>query len=477
MAIVLGMIIGYIVLTNILGIVVGRKVSSSSTFLVGGGKFGWVLIAAFLCGAWEGSGSSIGITQQAFNKGIYPGFYSAFFSFGLIIAAFFMVPLARRLGVLSLPQLVGNLFGPSGRYVTAVLWTLQDLIILSMQYVGAAGIFSAIFGIPVHWGVLIALASVAVYMVMGGLVASAWTNIMHVITLTIAAIVAVPLALSYGGGFGEVVATLPQKYFNVSGMGMQNMLGWYLAVAAGPIIHQITFQMSASAKSEREAKKGFVASAAIVLLFATPFAILGVVAKKYIPGTTDLLAMADLAMSISPWFAGLLLSGVLAAIISTMAPMAVTGPTIFVNDLYKPLRPEAKDKELLLVSRICAVAYLLVGLVVALFVKEIVAATVFAFTFRLVVLCNVVIPLALASYKLVTAEGGVLGIIFGGAAPVISQFIVHSKVPGMYWAVLGAVVGLIIGSVITRYRGHYVKRVWSYMKAHAMEKTVQELSN
>lgn len=83
MRIVLWCIIGYIVITNILGLFVGRKVKSTPDFLIANSNFGWIFLVAILCGAWEGSGASMGITQQAFDSGMYPGFYSAFFAVGL----------------------------------------------------------------------------------------------------------------------------------------------------------------------------------------------------------------------------------------------------------------------------------------------------------------------------------------------------------------------------------------------------------
>lgn len=476
MTIVIGVLVGYIILTNIIGIVMGRKVSSAPNYLFAGGKFGWILITAVLIGSWEGSGASIGITQQAFTKGIYPGFYSAFFSFGIVAAACFTLPIARKLGVVTLPHLLGTLFGPAGRSIAAVLFLLQELIVLSMQYVGAAGIFSALLHISFNQSVLLTLACVGIYMIMGGWVSAAWTNLFHAITLTLAAVIAVPFVLTYGGGFGDVVTKLPQSYFNVSGMGMSTLLGWYLVVASGPLIAQVSFSTAASASSESEARKGFFAAALIILLFATPFAIMGVVAKAYLPGTTSLLAMADLALSMNPWFAGLLFAGVLAAILSTLCPLIVFTPQIFINDIYRPLRKQAKDKEILLVSRISAAFFLVVGLLIALAFKNIVAATVFAFTFRFVLLCTVAIPLIFAFLKFITIEGGIMGLLLGAAAPIISLML-HSKMAGMYWAMLGVVAGIVIGSIFTRHRGHYVKQLWSYLKPNALEKTLKELTS
>lgn len=470
MQIAFGCIIAYIVLTNIIGLAVGRKVKTAPEFLIANGNFGWIFIVAILCGSWEGSGASMGITQQAFDKGIYPGFYSAFFSVGLVAACYLIVPLLRKLKILTLPEFIGTMYGQGGRYVTAVLWICQDLIVLSMQFLGAAGIFSALFGIPVFYGILITLAGVVVYMILGGMVAAAWTNMMHTVVMAVSALVAVPLALHYANGFDGVVATLPQQYFNVSGLGMSTLLGWFLAVASGPVIHQLTFSVSASAKTTKDAKNSFLISAGIIALYSVPFSILGVVAKAYLPkGTTSLMALPLIAVNISPWFAGFLLSGVMAAILSTLAPMLFSTPTIFVNDLYKPTHKDATEKQVLLVSRLSAAVVLAIGVVVALLVKSIVSATVFAFTFRLVILLGVVLPLIFASLRFVTVEGGLLGIILGAVAPSIWQFGLKSTIPGMYVAVMGVVVGVILGSLVTMGRGHLIKDIWTYIKERNLQ--------
>ncbi|MCR6544653.1 sodium:solute symporter family protein [Dehalobacterium formicoaceticum] len=468
MQIVLGCIIGYLILTNIIGLAVGRRVKSTPDFLVASSNFGWVFLVAILCGAWEGSGASIGITQQAYDKGIYPGFYTGFFTIGLVLAALFFVPILRKLKILTLPEFIGEMYGEAGRKITAVLWLAQDLIVLAMQFLGAAGIFSGLFGIPMHWGMLITLISVGAYMVMGGMVAAAWTNMLHTLVMLLSAVIAVPLAMNFGSGFQTVVDTLPQSYFHVQGMGMSTLMGWFLAVAAGPIIHQITFSTAASAKNDKEAKNSFFISASIIALYSVPFAILGVVAKTYLPEGTSLTALPMIAMEISPWFAGFLLSAVMAAILSTLAPMLFSAPTIFINDIYKPMKKNTTEKELLMVSRISSLVTLLIGLGLAMLVKSIVAATVFAFTFRLVLLLGVVIPLMFASLKFITVPGGLLGIALGAIAPTLSQFVFQSSIPGMYWSVLGMVVGIIVGSLFTRGKGRYIKTIWDYIKDRQM---------
>ncbi|SMB90305.1 Na+/proline symporter [Desulfonispora thiosulfatigenes DSM 11270] len=469
MKIVFGCIVGYLILTNILGLAVGRKVKSTPDFLVGGSNFGWLFLVAILCGCWEGSGASIGITQQAFDKGMYPGFYTGFFAVGLVLASFFIVPILRRLKILTLPEFIGTLYGEKGRFATAILWLCQDLIVLSMQFLGAAGIFAALFNIPVHYGILITLVSVAGYMIMGGMVAAAWTNIMHTGIMLLSAALAVPLALNYAGGFDGAVATLPQSYFNVSGMGFTTLLGWFLAISSGPIIHQITFNVAASAKNTKDAKNSFLISASIIALFSIPFAILGIMAKTYLPEATNLMALPMIAMEISPWFAGILLAGVMAAILSTLAPMLFSSPTVFVNDIYKQLRKNTTEKEILLVTRLSSAATLFIGMGLALLVKSIVSATVFAFTFRLIVLFGVVLPLMFASLRFITIAGGLIGISVGAIAPVLSQFVFHSSLAGMYWAAGGVIVGMILGSLLTRNSSPKIQSIWFYIKKRNIE--------
>ena len=466
MQIALTIIIGYILLTNLIGILAAKNVKSSPDFLIASGRFGTIFIVATLCGAWEGSGASIGITQKAFDSGLFAGFYSSFFTLGLFIAAFFIIPIARRLGVLTLPELVGKLLGAKGRWLTSVLWLMQDMIVLSMQFLGAAGIFSALFNLPVHWGILITLLSVIFYMVLGGMVSAGWTNLLHMIVMSLSALVAIPLVLTYKDGLSGAIQTLPESYFTVDGIGMGTLLGWFLAVSSGPIVHQITFSVANSARSDKECRKGFFYSALIICFFSFPFALLGVIAKAYLPETTNLLALPQLAMAINPYFAGFLLAGVMAAILSTLAPMLFASPTIFINDIYLPLKKNVSEKEKLFVSRLCALIILLLGMVIALLVESIVQATVFAFTFRLVILLVVVLPLIFAFLKKITVEGGLLAIVLGAIAPFICQFALDNPIQPMYAAMLAVVLGLILGSLFTQKKGNYIKEIWYFIKAH-----------
>ncbi len=477
MKLVLAIIIGYIVLTNIVGIVAAKRVKNSADFLVGSGKMPWILVVAILCGAWEGSGSSMGLSQQAYELGIYPGFYTAFFTVGLIVAGLYIVPFARRLGILTLPELIGKMFGPAGRWVTSIVWLMQDIIIFSMQFLGGAGIFSALFGLPTWQGILITLVGVAGYMILGGMIAASWTNLMHSVIMFGTAAISIPLVMKYGEGFQHAIDTLPESYFTVAGMGWPLLLGWFLSVTSGPIIHQLTFQASVSAKSEKEARKSFFVSAGIIVFYGIPFAILGVVAKAYLPeGTNSLLALPSLAVAINPVFGGLLLAGVVAALLSTAAPMLFSSPTIFINDIYLPLRPHASEKEKLLASRCAAVGVLIIGLAIALVVKNINTATVFAFTFRLVILVCIIIPWLIGGAKFITKEGGIIGIVTGVAVAMIAGPVLQLGLPPMYWALGGALVGLIVGSFITRKRNNVVDDVWTMMrKASSLEDRIEEI--
>lgn len=477
MGIAFGIIIGYIVLTNIIGLVAARNVKDSAAFLVGSGKMPVILVVAILCGAWEGSGASIGITQQSYALGIFPGFYTAFFTLGLVLAGYFIVPLARRLGILTLPELIGKMFGKSGRWVTSIIWLMQDTIVFSMQFLGGAGIFSALFGLPTWQGILITLFGVALYMILGGMVAASWTNLMHTVVMFLTAAISIPLVMNYGEGFQYAVDTLPETYFNVAGMGLPLLLGWFLSVSSGPVIHQLTFQASVSAKSEKDARKAFFTSATIIMFYAVPFAVLGIVARAYLPeGTPALMALPLLAVNINPIFGGFLLAGVMAAILSTAAPMMFSGPTIFLNDIYLPLRPNAEESEKLAVSRIASVVLLVLGLVLALVVKTIVKATVFAFTFRLVIMVCVIVPWIIGGARIITKEGGIIGIISGVTLAMISGPLLNSTIPSMYWALGGTLIGLFLGSLITRGRGNIVDDIWKMMReATKLEDRIDEI--
>jgi len=424
---VLSIIVGYLILVTVVGLWVSSRVKSTSDYLIASSKMGFILVAMTLIGSWEGTGTSIGISQTAYTQGIYTGFYASFFAAGLILTVFTLLKFIRFTVSLTPAAMLGKMFGVQTQVMTSLLLIFQNLIVMAMQLVGGAGIMAAVLGIPYELGLFAMLATTGLYSLAGGIVSTAWTNLIHAVVQNAAAIIAIPVVLSYVGGWDALVAGLDPKYLSVDGMGFNNLAGWWWTLGLGVMV--MSFQQVHQAASNKEAEKGFWLAAAMCAFYSMPFALMGVVAAAKFPGVTPLMALPTLTMAINPLFAGLILASVLAAALSTLGPGLAMMPLFVVNDLYKVARPNSTDRQQLVVARLSMVVIMAAAVFIAITVRTIVVANVFAFTFRSVMVLAIIFGMLLAGRHWITREGAFFGILCGAAGIFISQFAMPDQPP------------------------------------------------
>ncbi len=466
---VLSIIIGYMVLALLVGLWASRKVKNSGDFLIAGGKMGFLMVAVTLAGGWEGTGASIGVTQASYSQGIYTSFYSGFFAAGLILTVFTLLKFARFAAALTPAQLLGQMFGVETRLITSVSLILSTVIVLAMQLVGAAGIFSAVLGIPFVWAVFAVILTAGLYTLIGGMVSNAWVNILHATIHTVMAIAAIPVVLIWAGGWDSIVASVPPRLMSIDGVGFGNLAGWWWTLGLGVIV--VCFQQIQMAASSREAEKAFWFAAAFVAIFSVPFAIIGVVAAARFPGIPPLLALPRVAIAINPVFGGLLLAAVVAAALSVIGSTFAGVPLLLINDVWKIAKPRSSDHELLIVARVTALATGVMALGIAVTIHNIVEANIFAFSFRTVLMFAILGGLVLGGRRLITRSGGFWGVVCGIAGMFVGQFVA----PGLgaaNAAILFLIVGTAVVSAATRRGGRFAPSIWKILESALVPATL-----
>ena len=120
-------------------------------------------------------------------------------------------------------------------------------------------------------------------------------------------------------------------------------------------------------------------------------------------------------------FGGLLLAALISATMSSADSCLISGSTILSINIIKKLRPGLSERSLLLIAKTCVIILGILALLLALALKGVISALLFAYT----VYTGGVIVAVLAGFyreKLrVTPAGALVSIIGGGAAAVVSK--------------------------------------------------------
>lgn len=360
------------------GLWIGRRVSSASDFFVAGRRLSAGLLFATLLAANIGAGSTVGAASLGYRDGLAAWWWVGSAGFGTLILAFWVGPriwkIAKENDLRTAGDFLELRYGPKVRGLVAVLLWLGTLAILAGQLIALAWVLHAVAGIPKIAGCLIGGVVMTTYFVAGGLLTSAWVNLVQLVVLLVGFGLALPFALQKAGGFAALPASPSGGDFWSSGTS-----GWHLLFLLGPafLISPGLLQKIYGAKDARAVRLGTACCAVALLFFAAIPPLLGLAALKLHPG----LAHPDLALptllleSLPAWLGLLGLAAIVSAEVSTADALLFMLATSMSQDLYRRfVNPQADEQRILKVARLAAIAGAVLGVSLAIFLPDVISA-------------------------------------------------------------------------------------------------------
>ena len=440
------LLIAYSAALVVLGAAVSRRVQSASAFFVANRQLSAALVFSTVLAANIGAGSTVGATGLGYRDGLSAWWWNGTAAIGSLLLAFWIGPKVWRQasthGFLTTGDLLEHHFGRTVRaMVTAMLW-LATLSILAGQLIGVAWILDVVAGLPKWAGCLIGGGLMTAYFAAGGLLGSAWVNLVQLIVLLCGFAVVLPVALSHAGGLSAVMQAAPDERFGAFWNGGTSAAFLVLLVPAF-ISSPGLLQKAFGAESERAVRRGIGWNAAVLFVFACVPAVLGLAARAHHAGLRQELALPTLLASDLPVGLGaILLAAIFSAEVSTADAVLFMLATSLSQDLYRRfLRPEASDGDVLRVARWAAVAGGGFGILFALVTPTIVGALSF---FYAMIGATLFVPILVALHARGNRRVEVLASILAGAAAVLAAQFTLGNAPGSIWT--PATFGLLSAS-------------------------------
>ncbi len=368
------------------GLWVTRRVRESGDFFVAGRALPAGIVFATLLAANIGAGSTVGATGLGYREGLSAWWWSGSAAIGCLILGLFVAPRMHRLAVEHGFFTVGDFlewrFDRSVRVLIAAILWVGTAALLSAQIIAMAWAFEVIAGVPRLWGALLSGLILTVYFSGGGLMASAWVNLLQLAVLVVGFGLAVPYAWSAGGRLGRAPGARagrspPRQYGSLFGMGTAGILGLVVVFVPSFIVSPGLIQKTFGARTARGAGRAALGNAAALAVFAFVPAILGMAMRAADPGLGNSeMALPLLTMEVlPPWLGGLGLAALFAAELSSADAILFMLSTSLSRDLYQAvLRPDATDAQLLRVGRGAAVAGGILGLALAMVLPSVMTA-------------------------------------------------------------------------------------------------------
>jgi len=380
------MIVGYFVFVTLISFIT-RKISSRSSadFLLAGRNLGVFACTVVVAAEWLGGNSTIGVSEQAFKTGsLQPILYNISTSIGMIFVGFLVAYHYRKNNVHTVSEMLEFLFGKKARLITAIPFLIAYVTLAFVQLQSIASGIGGVIKISIEWSIIIGSAVVTLYTYIGGMHAIALTNIIHLGVMYIGLGTAFIYGLIKAGGFSALKTAViasggsvnPYNPFSVS---LSSAIELLIGGILGGMAAQASIQPVFAARSPQIARKSALFSSLLVAPFGVMTAFLGLYARGFffsqetIKTINPKVVLPTMLVSndfIPPILGGLALAGIMAAILSTIAPINFAIVTIAVSDIYKKmLGREVSDQKIYKASKILVLVVNLTLIPLAIFFK------------------------------------------------------------------------------------------------------------
>lgn len=299
--------------------------------LIMGRKLTLPLFVGTLVATWYGG--IFGVTQIAYEKGIYNFItQGVFWYIAYIIFAFFLVNKITKFEAMTLPDLVGKMFGPRSR-TTAALFNFFNVV--PIAYVISLGLFIKAFThVSLEVGMIIGLAIVLSYSVWGGLRSIVLSDLIQFFVMVSSVLLVLIFSLFKFGGLDFLQAQLPERYFSLtSDEGYLQMFVWGF-IALSTLVDPNFYQRCFAAKSPSVAKRGILFSTLIWIVFDLCTTFGAMYARAVLPNSPPGEAYLAYSVQILPTgLKGFFLAGILATVLSTLDSYLFLAGTTLTYDL------------------------------------------------------------------------------------------------------------------------------------------------
>ena len=438
-----------------IGFVAWARTKDLEDYILGGRSLG-ARVAALSAGASDMSGWLLmGLPGFAYAA----GFGSVWIAAGLLAGTWLnwliVAPRLRKetakTGALTIPEFFATRFpasAPTIRLISALFILIFFTIYTCSGMVAGGKLFNTVFGIPYTWAVLSGGAAVMAYTFLGGFLAVSWTDAVQA-SLMFAALVFVPAAVFFMPGQGAETA-LPQGFFNpfTSSAGapltlvtVVSLIAWGAGYFGQP--HILARFMAIESEDEvSRARRIAVTWSAVTLAGAIASGIAG--ALYLGPGLADSekVFMVLVHRIMPPVVAGVCLSAVLAAIMSTADSQLLVSASVFTEDFYRVFfRRQAGQGELVAAGRVAVIMIALAACLLALDPESRVLELVSYAWAGFGAAFGPVMVLSLY-WKGLTGRGAVAGIAAGGLTVLVWKNL-HGGIFDLYEIVPGILAGTV----------------------------------
>ena len=395
---------------------------TTDDYFLAGRNLGWLIVGASIFASNIGSEHLVGLAGSGATSGVALAHYELH-AWCLLVLGWVLVPFYVRSRVYTMPEFLERRFSATARWVLSIISLVAYVLTKIAVGIFAGGIvFAALMPelrvelgggavLNSFWvGSVLVVLLTGLYTVLGGMRAVAYTEAVQTFILIIGSLLLTVFGVRALGGWSELRAALDPDMFNlwkpIIPAGVEGTwapvkepgrMAWYFntnypwpgMLLCAPIIglwywctDQYIVQRALTAPNEQEARRGTIFAATLKLLPVFIFIIPGMIALALartgtVPGLAGIIdengnAVPAVAQGAFPLLVqhimpiglrGIVVAGLLAALMSSLAGVFNASATLFTIDFYQRFRPQASQARLVWIGRAATVVMVIVALV------------------------------------------------------------------------------------------------------------------
>lgn len=411
-------IFGYfLIIAGLAWWVIKQKTDTATDYFLAGRHLGWMIVGTSIFASNIGSEHLVGLAGSGATDGVAMAHYELH-AWCLLVLGWIMLPFYIRSKVFTMPEFLEKRFSPLARTLLSGISLVAYVLTKIAVGIFAGGIvFSVLLpdlhfmGLNSFWvGSILVIVFTGLYTVLGGLRAVAYTEAIQTVVLVFGSFLVLYFGLKAIGGWDNLYDIAGAEMFNLwkpmvpegyestwAPVLEEGRMAWYFntnypwfaVLFAAPIVglwywttDQYIVQRALGAPNEAEGRRGTIAAAFLKILPVFIFIIPGIIAFALAKsGQMDVLrqqliddqgmvinqnaqaAFPLLVAHILPvGVRGIVVAGLLAALMSSLAGVFNASSTLFTMDFYKKYRPDAPEERLVWMGRIATIIMVLIGL-------------------------------------------------------------------------------------------------------------------
>ena len=403
--------------------VIRKNEDTATDYFLAGRNLSWWIVGSSIFASNIGSEHLVGLAGSGATDGVAMAHYELH-AWCLLVLGWVLVPFYMRSKVFTMPEFLERRFSPMNRWVLSIISLVAYVLTKIAVAIFAAGIvFSVLLPdirigpLDSFWiGSILMIVLTGLYTILGGLRAVAYTEALQTLVLVTGSVLVTFFGLRALGGWGELRLIAGSEMFNLwkplvpegvigtwapvrelNAVGDVVREAWYFntnypwlpMLFCAPIIglwywctDQYIVQRALGAPSEREARRGAIFAAVLKLLPVFIFIIPGLIcfalaSSGRVPEIQQVLLNANgeiirdeaqkafpllVATVLPAGVRGLVVAGLLAALMSSLAGVFNASATLFTMDFYSKLHPDVSQHRLVWIGRVATSVMVLIGL-------------------------------------------------------------------------------------------------------------------